>query len=47
MEVELDRVDDIADVKMLHHMLFVLGDHRRTLEAYCQLAGLKTESLTG
>jgi hypothetical protein len=47
LEVELDAVDDIAKVRMLHHVLYVLGDHVEKLKAYCELAGLEAESLTG
>ena len=46
LEVELDGVDDIADVKMLHHMLYVLGDQVPKFKAYCEAAGVRVESLT-
>ncbi len=47
LEAKLDGVDRIEDVRMLHHMLYVLGEHKEKIEAYCELAGLKAESLTG
>lgn len=46
VEVELDGVDDIVDVKMLHHMLYVLGDQVLKFKAYCEAAGVRVESLT-
>ena len=46
VEVRLDGVDNIADVKMLHHMLYVLGDQVLKFKAYCEAAGVRVESLT-
>jgi hypothetical protein len=40
VEIELDEVPDSLDTKGFHQ-LFIYGDHSRTLQAYCQLAGIK------
>ena len=45
VEVAVDGVEDIVKVKMLHHMLYVLGDHTPKFKAYCKLAGIQVESL--
>ncbi len=41
VEVEMDRVEDARDV-MGFHQVVTLGDHRRELEAFCQMHGIQT-----
>ncbi len=40
LEVEVDDIDDIRDLRALHHQLFIYGDHTRQFRAYAQLAGI-------
>jgi len=40
VEVKMDRVEDVRDVSGFHQVV-TLGDHRRELEAFCQLYGIK------
>jgi hypothetical protein len=47
MEIQLEGCTDISQMRMLHHMLYVLGDHRDKIRAYCALAGIQLESLFG
>ena len=43
LEVEVEDVDDVRSLHHLHHQLFVLGDHKQKLRAYCELAGIATQ----
>jgi len=45
VEVELDDIDDVRDLRALHHQLFIYGDHTRQFKAYAQLAGIKVRSI--
>jgi hypothetical protein len=45
LEVEVDDIDDVRSLHHLHHQLFVLGEHKQKLRAYCELAGLATQSI--
>lgn len=38
-EIAMDRVEDVRDVAGFHQVVFY-GDHRRDLEAFCQMFGL-------
>jgi hypothetical protein len=40
LEVEVDDVENILNLRMLHHQLFIYGDHTRHFKAYAQLAGI-------
>lgn len=40
VEIEMDRVDDCRDVKGFHQVV-TLGNHRRILEGFCELYGIK------
>jgi len=42
-EIAMDRIDDVRDVAGFHQVVSY-GDHRRTVEAYCQLYGIKATS---
>lgn len=42
IEIEMDRVEDARDVLGFHQVV-VLGDHRRTVDAYAQLYGLEVK----
>lgn len=39
-EVAMDRVEDVRDVLGFHQVVFY-GDHRRDVEAFCQLSGIE------
>ncbi len=41
LEVQVDGVEDISQLNPLHHQLFILGNHVRKFQAYCQLAGIE------
>ncbi|MCX7886585.1 MAG: hypothetical protein N3B01_04910 [Verrucomicrobiae bacterium] len=43
--VEVDGLDDVRSLRFLHHQLFVLGNHKDRLRAYCELAGLEAKPL--
>ena len=45
LEIEVDNVDDVRSLHYLHHQLFVLGDHKQKFKAYCELAGIETQSI--
>lgn len=45
LEVEVDGIDDVRSLKFLHHQLFILGDHKERLRAYCELAGIGVETI--
>jgi len=45
LEVEVDGVEDVRSLQYLHHQLFVLGNHKHRLRAYCELAGLEVKPL--
>lgn len=38
-EIAMDRVEDVRDVAGFHQVVFY-GDHRRDVEAFCQMFGL-------
>ncbi|UCH36620.1 MAG: hypothetical protein JSV65_09775 [Armatimonadota bacterium] len=40
VEVEMDRIEDARDVKGFHQVVFY-GDHRRDVEAFCQMHGIR------
>jgi hypothetical protein len=40
VEIRMDAVEDCRDVRGFHQVV-TLGDHRRQLEAFCQLFGIK------
>ena len=40
IELEMDDVEDVRDVRGFHQVV-ALGDHRRELEAFCQLYGIE------
>jgi hypothetical protein len=40
VEIAMDRVEDVRDVLGFHQNVFY-GDHRRDLEAFCQMYGIK------
>jgi len=42
VEIEMDRVEDARDVLGFHQVV-VLGDHRRTVDAYAQMYGLEVK----
>jgi hypothetical protein len=39
-EIAMDRVEDVRDVLGFHQVVFY-GNHRRDVEAFCQLYGIK------
>jgi len=39
-EIAMDRVEDCRDVRGFHQVVFV-GDHRRDIEAFCQMFGIE------
>lgn len=39
VEIAMDRVEDVRDVKGFHQVIFY-GNHRRDVEAFCQLFGI-------
>jgi L-fucose isomerase-like protein len=39
-EIAMDRIEDVRDVQGFHQVVFY-GDHRREMEAFCQLYGIK------
>ncbi len=39
-EIAMDRIDDVRDVKGFHQVVFY-GDHKRDVEAFCQMYGIK------
>jgi len=43
LEVEVDDIENMLNLKALHHQLFIYGDHVRRLKAYARLAGIKVE----
>lgn len=45
LELEVDGIDDVLDLKPLHHQLLILGDHTRQFRAYAQLAGINVVSI--
>lgn len=45
LAVEVDGVEDVRSLHFLHHQLFVLGNHKDRLRAYCELAGLEVKPL--
>jgi hypothetical protein len=40
VEIEMDGVEDCRDVKGFHQVV-VLGNHRRILQGFCELYGIK------
>lgn len=40
IEIDMDRVDDVRDVRGFHQVVFY-GNHKRDVEAFCQMYGLK------
>jgi hypothetical protein len=40
VEIEMDHIEDCRDVKGFHQVV-VLGHHRRTLEGFCELYGIR------
>ena len=40
VEIKMDRVEDARDVLGFHQVVFY-GDHRRDVEAFCQMCGIK------
>jgi len=45
LEVKVDGVKDVRDMRALHHQLFILGDHKQMFKAYCELAGIEVCSV--
>ena len=46
VEIEMDRVEDCRDVKGFHQVV-TLGNHRRILQGFCELYGIKMGPLAG
>jgi hypothetical protein len=46
VEVALEGVEDVTDLRFLHHQLFIYGNHTRLFRAYAQLAGLQVASIS-
>ena len=40
IEIDMDRIEDVRDVKGFHQVVFY-GNHKRDVEAFCQMYGLK------
>jgi hypothetical protein len=45
LEVKVDGADDVRSLKHLHHQLFILGNHKDRLRAYCELAGIDVQTV--
>jgi hypothetical protein len=45
LEVRVDGIDDVRQLKYLHHQLIILGNHKEHLRAYCELAGIDVQSV--
>jgi hypothetical protein len=45
LEVQVDGIADVRKMKHLHHQLIVLGNHKESLRAYCELAGIEVQTL--
>jgi len=44
VELEMDDVPDVRNIKGFHQ-LFIYGDLKLPLKAYCQLTGIKVEHI--
>jgi hypothetical protein len=45
LEVQVDGIDDVRQMKHLHHQLIILGNHKDNLRAYCEMAGIEVQSV--